>query len=229
MVEAAVADRRVGEHSDEDRDQTHAHAKLHHRIGLGAEVEVDLDRGGLLHHTVAEGTDLFHIRGHEVIAGLGDPLDVIERTERLHAEIEEVEFQFIGGSEQMLEMTPQFLVGTVDGFTLFAGEFDLRAGLEGDIGAFAFQSDNVPFFFLRFPTERVSEAVQKALDPTFTEIARSPAAATRDPDHLVFGADLPLLTWFAGLVEIVDQLRSVLDDLSRFRAFDVLRHGLPPL
>ena len=105
-VEAAVGDRRVSEHGCEDRDQAHAHAKLQHRVGLCAEVEVDLDRGGLLHHAVAEGTDLLHIRRHKVVAGLGDPLDIVKRAHRLHAKVQEVELQPIGGGEQVLQVMP---------------------------------------------------------------------------------------------------------------------------
>src|SRR5262249_30258651 len=121
-----------------------------------------------------------------------------------------------------------FLVGAVHGFALLAGEFDLRARFEGNVRPLPFEGNDVAFFFDRLPSERVGETEEQAFDPAFAEVARRPAAAARDADHLVFGADTPRLARLTGLIKIVNQLRSVLDDLSRFRAFDVLRHG-PPL
>src|SRR5205814_1208154 len=119
--------------------------------------------------------------------------------------------------------------GTMNGVALLAGEFDLGTGFERDIGALALEGDDVAFFFLRLPTERVGEAVEEAFNPAFAEVAGCPTAAARDADHFILGADPPSLAWLASLVEIVDELGSVLDDLSRFRPFDVLRHTDPPV
>jgi hypothetical protein len=76
-VEFTITDWGVGKHSRKNRNQTHPYAKLHHRVSFSAEIKVYLDRGRLLHHAVAQGADLFHVRRHKVVTGFGDPLNIL--------------------------------------------------------------------------------------------------------------------------------------------------------
>jgi hypothetical protein len=83
------------------------------------------------------------------------------------------------------------------------------------------------FFFYRFPAKRIRETKKDTFDAALSEIASCSATPSRDPDHFVFSANTPFLARFSGLVKVVDELRSVLDDLSRLGTFNVLRHGCP--
>ena len=83
----------------------------------------------------------FSIYGtHDRIARFGNPLDVIQRADRLDSQGHEINVQCVRNGQQMLEVATEFFVRTMDGLTLFAGEFELcarfkrgywRARLEG--------------------------------------------------------------------------------------------------
>ena len=122
--------------------------------------------------------DLFHVRGHDLIARFGNPLDIVERTDRLDSQVHEVDVQFVCNGQQMLEMATEFFVRTMDGLALFAREFELRAGFKRDIGAFALEGDNTAFFLLGFPFQGVGQAAQDILNASPAGVARSAATPT---------------------------------------------------
>ena len=103
-VQTTVRNRRVGEHGRENGDESHTDAEFHHRVGLSAEVEIDLNRRRLLHHPMAERTDLLHVRSHKAVAGFGNPLDVVEGTDRLHAKVEKCQIEFVSYRQEVFEI-----------------------------------------------------------------------------------------------------------------------------
>ena len=226
-VQFAVREGRVGKHGGQNRNQAHTDLELGHGVGFIAEIEIDLDRGRLFHHPMAQPADLLHIRGHEVIARFGNPLDIVERADRLHAEIQKVEFKGIPGRQEMGEVVIQFGTGAVDGCALLARQLNLSPRFKSDIGPFATQGDHMTLFLLRLPAQRVGQAEQQTLNAPVCRVAGGAAAAARDADHFVFRPNPPLLAWLPGLIEVINELGLVLDDLFGVRSLDVLRHASP--
>src|SRR5207247_8803430 len=97
----------------------------------------------------------------------------------------------------------------MNGVALLAGEFDLGTRLERDIGALALEGDDVAFFFLRLPPERVSEAVEDAFNAAFAEVAGRPRAPAGDAADFLHSAGTPSLAWIARLIRTTrDRVRA---------------------
>ena len=122
--------------------------------------------------------DPFHIRSHDLIARFGNPLDIVERADRLDSQVHEVDVQLVRNGQQVLEMATEFFVRTMDGLALFAGEFELRTGFECNIGTLPLKGDNAAFFFLGFPFQGVGQAAQDMLNTAPTGVARGTATPT---------------------------------------------------
>ena len=129
----------------------------------------------MLHHALPQRPDLFHIRAHDRIARFRNPLDVIQRADRLYSQVDEINVQFVRNGQQVLEMAPEFFVRAMDGLTLFAGEFELSARFKRDIGSLALEGDDATGFFLGLPFQGVGQAAQDMLNAAPPGVARCPA------------------------------------------------------
>src|SRR4029434_9441643 len=205
-IELPVANRRVGEHGNDNRCQPHAGAKLRHGVFFVVVIDIRLHRGGLFHHALAESAHLGHIRTHDAITLLRYPFDLFQPADRLHAQTQENYIQRLRDFQQLANMLVKFSIGTVDAIAWLTAEFYLPAGLQGNLSGAAGQSDDMPGLFFRLPSEAFVQLPQNELDTPRPEIGNGFARFPVDTDLFILGPDAPTVASFSRVVEKSFQL-----------------------
>src|SRR5205823_8692274 len=108
----------------------------------------------------AERADLRHVRSHDAVAGLRDPLDVLERAERLDAKAQEGEPELVADGDDLDHVLAELRFRTVNRVTRLAGELELTARLEGDRRLSPLEGDHVLALEARRPAETVGELLE---------------------------------------------------------------------
>src|SRR5207244_12167282 len=130
---------------------------------------------------LAERPDARHVRAHDPVALLRDPLDLIEPADRLDAETEERDAEVAAEAHDLAYVGRELLLRTVDRRTLLAGELELTARLERDRCATACQRHRPAVLFLRLPAVALREPAEKRLDAARARKRRRPARLPVDP------------------------------------------------
>ena len=110
-------------------------AELGHHVGLGGEVEVGLHRAGAEHHVQAQAADLGHVGAHDLVAALGHHRDLRRAVQvgRV-AEAGEAEAQLLADHRDLGQVLADLLADVVHALQRRAGQFELAAGLQADVG-----------------------------------------------------------------------------------------------
>ena len=120
-----------------------ADAELLHHVGFGGEVEVHLHGAGPVHHLRAVAADLPHVAGHQRVAALGHHRHLVVGPVRRRAEADEAGADLVGDRLHLAQVLVHLVAGLVDGPERGAGELELPAGLEADVGAVLLQADEL--------------------------------------------------------------------------------------
>ena len=210
-VGLAVQKRRVREQRGRHRLQRQAHAQLLDHVRLGPEVEVHLHRAGPVHHLRAERADLFHVGRHQRVAPLGHHRHVRLRPLGRGAKADEARADLVGDLPHLGQVRVHLVAGLVDGFQRRARQLELPAGFKADVGAVAFQPDQVVAFQHLLPAEAVAQAFQHRLDRAFAVVGQGLQIVPGKAELLVFGADAPVLGRLLAGCDVVGKLLAPLD------------------
>ena len=210
-VRPALGERRVGEHRRGQRLQRQADPELPHHVGLGGEVEIDLDGAAAQHHVEAEIALLGHVVAHDAIAALGHPGDVVAPPFGLEAEPEHADAERLGDRAHLVEMLVHLRAGLVQGLDRRARQLELAARLEGDAGAALLQGDRAVLLADGAPAEARRQALQQRAHAALALVGERPQIAVGVAELLVLGADPPVgLGLAAGLENATSWRRSVI-------------------
>src|SRR5260370_13530298 len=124
-------------------------------------------------------------------------------------------------------MRRKFVVGAVDTVALLARQLDLPARLERDSGAIALERENMPVLVFGLEAVVSGHPQQQVLDPARAGVGDSGTVGSADDDLFVLGADPPLRTRLAAILEVADQVVLLFKQLTH--ASIPLRLFLPPL
>src|SRR4029453_17241269 len=94
-----------------------------------------------------------------------------------------------------------FSIGTVDAIAGLTAEFNLPAGLQGNLSVAAGQSDDMPVLFFRLPSEVLAQLPQNELDAPRSGIGNGFARIPVDTDLFILGPDAPTVASFSRVVE----------------------------
>ena len=91
----------------------------------------------------AVGADRAHVAGHQRVAALGHHRHLVLAPDRAAAEADEARAHVVGERLHLVEVLVHLVAGLVDGLERRAGELELAAGLEADVGAVLGQADEL--------------------------------------------------------------------------------------
>jgi hypothetical protein len=224
----ALEERRIGEERGGDRLEGERGAELRHHVGLGREVEVHLHGAGPVHHLGAVRADLPHIAGHQRVTALGHDRHLVGGPDGGGAQADEAGADAVGDGFNLGEMLVNLVAGFVDGLERRAGEFQLAAGLEADVGAALLQADQMPALHDRRPAEAVAQPFEHGADRAGAFIGQRRQGLEIVAEFLVLGADPPVLGRLAAGFEIRGELGGMLDRPAAGLGYRHVPKGLPP-
>ena len=183
--------RRVREQRHRDRLQCKAGAELAPPFGLAAVVEIGLHRAGAQHHVEAEPALFRHVVAHDAVAALRHERHLVAPRQRVEAEPDHAEPQFVANLAHLPQMLVNLLAGLVQGFERRAAQFELPARFERDRTTASFASAiTLPFSSTGFPAE-AGHALEQRTDAVRSLIRHPLQIGAAEDEFFVFGADAP--------------------------------------
>ncbi len=151
-VRPAEGEGGIGEQRGRQRLQRQRDPQLAQHIGLGGEVEIDLDGAGPRHHVEAQAADLRHVTAHDRVTTLRHPWHRLARHGRVKAERGEAERKRLGGGANGGEVGVELGACFVQRVHRRARQLQLAGRFERNRGALAqTQPDRVATIENRLP------------------------------------------------------------------------------
>ena len=169
-----------------------ADPELLHHVRLGGEVEVHLHGAGPVHHLRAVAADLPHVARHQRVAALRHHRHLACGPLRRRAEADEAGADLVGDRLHLAQMLVHLVAGLVDGPERRAGELELAARLEADVGAVLLQPDQLARLLDRRPAEAVAQPREHGVDRAVALVGQRQVVGEAVAELLVLGADAPV-------------------------------------
>ena len=200
-IEASLGDGGIGENGRDQRREPHGGTELCHRILFIAVVDVGLNGGRLLHHSVAHRPRPLHVGRHNPVAFFRHPLNLLHGTDGLNPQAKKDHVQPLRHLHHLAHVLGELSAGAVDALTGLAAKLDLSSGLQMDLGVSPDQADDVALFLLRLPVVLLAQRLENGLHSSRTRVRNGLSATALDPHLFILRPHAPLPTWLPGAMK----------------------------